>query len=121
MAKRPSIQARFGARVRTLRRAAALTQETLAKKAGVDWKYLGLIERGKRNVTIGMAERLATALGVEPLQLFLFDEPGVARAERVTAAWIADRLGACPPERRKLAATIAALAVKLAGGDERSR
>ena len=63
---------RVGARVRQLRKAAGLTQEQLARRAGMDYKYLGSVERGERNVTLENLERIVKALGVEPYDLFAF-------------------------------------------------
>ena len=62
----------LGKRIQQLRKAAGLTQEKLAKRAKMDWKYLGAIERGERNVTIDNVEKIIKALGVEPYEPFLF-------------------------------------------------
>ncbi len=63
---------RVGTRVRQLRRAAGLTQEQLARRADMDYKYLGSVERGERNVTLENLERIVRALQVEPYEIFLF-------------------------------------------------
>ena len=63
---------RVGARIRQLRKSAGLTQEQLARRAGMDYKYLGSVERGERNVTLENIERIVKALGVEPYELFAF-------------------------------------------------
>ncbi len=52
-----------------------LSQEALAEAAGVHHTYVGLVERGERNPTIDVAERLARALGVKLSTL-------IAEAER---------------------------------------
>lgn len=46
-----------------------LSQEKLAALCGYHRTYVGMIERGERNITIATLEALAGALGVEPLQL----------------------------------------------------
>lgn len=52
----------FGARLRELREAAGLTQETLAHAAGLHWTYIGQIERGERNLTYKNVLKLARGL-----------------------------------------------------------
>ena len=59
----------FGARLRGLRLAAALTQEDLAHQAGLHWTYVGQIERGERNLTYKNLLRLAHGLDVAPAGL----------------------------------------------------
>ncbi|ACS38037.1 helix-turn-helix domain-containing protein [Methylorubrum extorquens] len=51
--------------LRLLRGARGLSQETLAVDAGVAAPYLSGIERGVRNPTVDVLDRLAGALGVE--------------------------------------------------------
>lgn len=53
-----------GSNVRRLRIAKGLTQEQLAFEADLDLTYVGGIERGKRNPSLLVLARLATALGV---------------------------------------------------------
>ncbi|MFT4178759.1 MAG: helix-turn-helix transcriptional regulator [Thermomonas sp.] len=59
----------FAAQVRTRRQALGLSQEQLAERAGVHRTYVGMLERGEKNVTIYNIERIATALNVEPAEL----------------------------------------------------
>ena len=63
----------LGRRVRELRKKRGLTQERLAEKATVDVKYLGSIERGTENPTIGTLEKLASALSVKVRQILDFE------------------------------------------------
>ncbi len=60
----------FGQRVRQLRRAADLTQEILAERAGVDPRVIRYVERADREVGLGMAYLIAEALGVPVRALF---------------------------------------------------
>lgn len=43
-----------------------LSQEGLANKAGVHRTYIGMIERGEKNITIKNICKIANALGVDP-------------------------------------------------------
>jgi transcriptional regulator with XRE-family HTH domain len=58
-----------GTNVRRLRQARGLTQEQLAFESEIDLTYLGGIERGRRNPSILVLVRIATALGVRPHEL----------------------------------------------------
>lgn len=64
---------KFGERVRTLRNALGLSQEKLAEKAGVHRTYIGMIERGEKNITLSNIEKIASALGVSVDTLFKKD------------------------------------------------
>jgi transcriptional regulator with XRE-family HTH domain len=55
----------FGQIVRTRRRLANMSQEQLAERAAVHPTYVGLVERGLRNPSLVVAERLARALGAK--------------------------------------------------------
>lgn len=59
----------FAANVKRRRLELGLSQEELAEAAGVHRTYVGMLERGEKNVTIYNIERIAVALGVEPPRL----------------------------------------------------
>ncbi len=65
-----SIEFRFGKRIHELRIKRRLPQEVLATRTQVHRNYISDIERGKRNVTLKVIERLAGALEVEIAELF---------------------------------------------------
>lgn len=61
---------RVAANLRRERQARGLSQEALADLAGLHRTYVGSIERGERNVSVDNIERMALALGVDPVDLF---------------------------------------------------
>ena len=63
-------QARFGSRVRAIRKSRRWTQEELAARSGRHPTYIGGIERGERNITIQVIADIARALGVRITELF---------------------------------------------------
>jgi len=72
MAQRPDeceLVAVFAANVRRQRMALGLSQELLAERAGVHRTYVGMLERGEKNVTIYNIARIAQALGVTAASL----------------------------------------------------
>lgn len=56
----------FGIELRRRRKAAGLTQQDLAEKAGLHRTYISLVERGLRIPTLDAVFRLGTALNVLP-------------------------------------------------------
>lgn len=58
-----------GKNVRRFRQRADMTQEQLAFAAEIDLTYVGGIERGKRNPSVLVLVRIASALGAEPAEL----------------------------------------------------
>jgi transcriptional regulator with XRE-family HTH domain len=64
MADRGGISLAFGAVVRRHRKAYGLSQGTLAEKAAIHHTHVGLIERGERNPSLDVANRVAKALGL---------------------------------------------------------
>lgn len=62
-------QRQFGETVRQLRKEAGLSQEELARKAGINRTYLSDVERGERNISLQNIVRLATALNTTPGEL----------------------------------------------------
>lgn len=60
---------RFGKRVKTLRLRSRLSQEDFADQAGVDSSYLGKVERGERNPSLGVIARIAKAFNMTLAEL----------------------------------------------------
>ncbi|RUW85452.1 helix-turn-helix transcriptional regulator [Mesorhizobium sp. M1E.F.Ca.ET.063.01.1.1] len=60
----------FGANVRRVRKDRGMTLETLATEAGLAYSYMGGIERGQKNPSLNVAERIARVLESDPATLF---------------------------------------------------
>lgn len=54
----------LGNRIRAIRNAKGLTQQNLADISGLDYRYIGAIERGERNFSIDNLEKVLAALNV---------------------------------------------------------
>lgn len=65
---------KFGNRVREERLSRGLTQEALAERAGLHRTYVGMIERGEKNITLQNIERIAKALDIPIDKLMKFGE-----------------------------------------------
>jgi transcriptional regulator with XRE-family HTH domain len=70
------LKARFGKRLRQIRRYQDLTQEQLAEAIGVSVAFLSNIERGLNAPSFETLEKLAQALRTPVHELFIFsDQP----------------------------------------------
>ena len=67
------LRGRVGARLRQLRHARRLTQEQLAERAGLSYKFVGELERGRGNPTLTTLAALSGALGVRLPDLLALD------------------------------------------------
>ena len=63
------LQQRLGRNLRAFRLAQGLSQEGFAEVLGVHRTYMGGVERGERNLTLRSVERIATQLGIDPIDL----------------------------------------------------
>ena len=73
----------LGKRIRELRSKKKLTQEKLAERAGLHWKYLGEVERGIPTISMENLNKIASALDV-PLTTLLDIETELSREEMTT-------------------------------------
>ncbi|MEB1978854.1 helix-turn-helix transcriptional regulator [Xanthomonas campestris pv. campestris] len=64
------LAANFGAAVRRQRELLRLSQEDLADRSGLDRTYISGVERGVRNPTLQVMQKLADALGSDLDVLF---------------------------------------------------
>jgi len=60
----------FGLMVRSIRIEQKLSQEQLANKAGVHRTYIGMIERGEKNITLENISKICDGLGLSIENLF---------------------------------------------------
>ncbi len=63
------IKKKFGKKVKELRLEKGLSQEAFALEAGLDRTYIPSIEKGERNVSITVIEKLAKAFGLSISEL----------------------------------------------------
>jgi transcriptional regulator with XRE-family HTH domain len=66
----------LGKRIKKVRGERSLSQEELAELAGVHRTYVGMIERGEKNVTVLSAQKISAALGISISELFKGYEDG---------------------------------------------
>lgn len=67
------IKEQIGKRLRDLRQRMGLTQKALAKMAGVDYTYIGKIERGEQLPSLNVLIKFGKCLSL-PLDRFFMDE-----------------------------------------------
>lgn len=70
MNKKHRALVKLGNRIRELRKAKGLSQESFAAEVGLDRTYMGGIERGERNIAALNLIRIAKTLKVEIGDLF---------------------------------------------------
>ncbi len=67
-----NIKEKFGKKVKELRLAKGWSLEKLALTAEIDRTYLPSIEKGERNISILVIEKIANALEIEPFELLKY-------------------------------------------------
>jgi len=65
-----ALQRALGERIRELRKKAGYSQEGFADVAGVHRTYMGTLERGEANVSLGNLQKISKALGITLSELF---------------------------------------------------
>lgn len=66
---RMDILKKFGDRIRELRNDAGWSQETFAERSGLHRTYISGLERGVRNPTLIIVQRIANAFSISPSKL----------------------------------------------------
>ncbi|WP_324523891.1 helix-turn-helix transcriptional regulator [Brevundimonas sp.] len=88
------IRKRVGENVRRLRVEAGLSQEQFAFEADMHRTYVSGVERGIRNPTVTVLERMAKALKVKPESLLAYTPPiSASRHERTLALGLTTEVG----------------------------
>lgn len=64
------VRQRIGWNLRRLRKERGVSQEDFATDSGFDRGYISGVERGVRNPSVLVLERIAAALGVDVAELF---------------------------------------------------
>ena len=64
---------KFGHKVKELRKSKSLSQESLGYKSGLHRTYIGMIERGEKNITLINILKLSKALKINPSTLFDYE------------------------------------------------
>jgi transcriptional regulator with XRE-family HTH domain len=70
-----NIQVHFGKQVKHFRELKTWSQENLAEESGLHRTYISGIERGRRNPTLLILNRIAIALDIEPSLLLTEVKP----------------------------------------------
>jgi len=65
---------KFGSKVKKFRLDKNLSQEELAHKANLHRTYIGMIERGEKNITLLNIEKVTKALQIKIEDLFITKE-----------------------------------------------
>ncbi len=67
---KPEVLIKFGKRIKQLREERGISQEKLGELAKVHRTYVGMIERGEKNITLTNIEKFSKALKVNIQKLF---------------------------------------------------
>ncbi len=65
-----NLQRKFGIVLKELRLEKGLSQESLANESDIDRTYISDIEKGERNISLKIIERLAETLQISLSELF---------------------------------------------------
>lgn len=101
-----------GLRIRQLRERKGISQEALAAASGLHRTYVGLIERGERNLSLTTVEAIAKALDVPPSELLQQSEaaevlPVSTKKAPTKAKLLLNRRGATPEIQEVMAHILA--------------
>lgn len=100
----------LGQRIRVLRKSKCLTQEQLGAECGINYKYIGAIERGEENPSLSVLQKISESLGVELWELFRFqnEEKDPVKLRKIVID-IINRMATEDEEKLRLAFKIVSL------------
>jgi len=110
----------LGEKIRYLRKSNDLTQQQLADKADIDYSYLGAIERGEKNPTLDIIEKIANGLEIEIYKLF-FSIKGKEDISEKTDREINHIITLCSKKTKQVLHTIAQAVYNLEEGKDEFR
>lgn len=74
LAENKNLLIKFGKHVKSLRQENKLSQEELAYKAGLHRTYIGMIERGEKNITLLNIKKIANAFDISLNKIMEFND-----------------------------------------------
>lgn len=92
----------FGKRIKQIRKAVKLTQESLAEKAGLSVEYISRLERGVSQPSFKTFEALAKSLNVNAKDFFDFKGTVVFRDKKKEARQKKEYIDAISPELQEM-------------------
>ncbi|MED1919447.1 helix-turn-helix transcriptional regulator, partial [Bacillus thuringiensis] len=69
-----SLRKLIGLRIKAIRKIRGLTQEDLGERAGLQYTYIGGIERGERNISLDSLDNILSALDISAVDLLKLDD-----------------------------------------------
>ena len=91
----------IGDRIRLLRTEKGMSIEELAYKAGIDNSHLGKLERGQRNASLVVIEKIAVALEINFEELFRCILPPNTEKDTTTLSLIINKVATLDIQEQK--------------------
>ncbi|WP_027627617.1 helix-turn-helix domain-containing protein [Ruminiclostridium cellobioparum] len=104
-----------GDRIKLIRLEQGLTQEEVAYRAGIDQSHLGRLERGERNPSLAVIEKVIYALGITFEDLFKYILPPAEENDNKDLSLIMNKLTTLSKKEQKLVLIILNALFKLMG------
>lgn len=79
MKKRSPLQINLGTKIRMLRKEKGMSQEAFAMAIGFHRTYIGMVERGEKNLTIESLDKICVWLGIPISEALNFAQQNAAR------------------------------------------